>query len=634
MSYNDEALTNYPSDTCGSYRPAWTIMIYLAGDNNLSANSIDVMQEVEAAKYSEDVRVLACFDSNTPYPKGARYLEINHRRHHLPYPPPFKWGLHNDMVGLGHIVYSPDFCNDLPAEVGPVTEPIAEEGLARFLKWALRYHPADRYMLIVFGHGTAVAGNTFLADENPPSFLRLRDFGNLLKRHFGGSKPKLSILACDNCVMNGIEAADEVRYEVDYMLGSQGLMLAVGWPYRKIINAVVESLPTDKTITIAHKVLKVCARNLLDFALMERSSEQAICNLRMLRTEHTVINALKKLSAELQKGMATNPTTGELCYPLVVDAVRLARLKAQSYWNETFVDVYDFCDLLRKKCLEFAAMLGDLCHASPCLTKTRDVLNKIAWACESVLWHFRFLGQDRNLKPEDLLVPYSYYICPELQYSHGLSIFFPWTLPEDPIIFDPVDDDYSIHRREPREYQLKTAFDEYSAYDFTKPERADWARFLISFFKATLRNVRTVDYNYPTPAEGISGKRMAVDESFVAPLVDLQKTSSDTGPDEYCSGMTIKNYPRRYYLSPADCRRRFPTKDAARRGRSEGHLSDQTDSDCPCGPVQSDRRHRVHYLGWNIRGLLAEVIDYHEPPPSGSAQLREREDQDSESTGE
>ncbi len=50
-------------------KPKWTIMIYLAGDNSLTANCISVMQDLEAAKQSKDVEILACFDSNTPQAK-------------------------------------------------------------------------------------------------------------------------------------------------------------------------------------------------------------------------------------------------------------------------------------------------------------------------------------------------------------------------------------------------------------------------------------------------------------------------------------------------------------------------------------------------------------------------------------
>jgi hypothetical protein len=41
---------------------------------------------------------------------------------------------------------------------------------------------------------------------------------------------KLDILACQNCVMNGIETAYEIKDHVEFMIGSQGLALAAGRP--------------------------------------------------------------------------------------------------------------------------------------------------------------------------------------------------------------------------------------------------------------------------------------------------------------------------------------------------------------------------------------------------------------------
>src|SRR5947209_15216284 len=93
----------------------WLVMIYLAGDNNLSVNCLAILQELEAATYSEDVRVLACFDSNTPRPRGARYFEINRRKR---CPDPFMdWALHDDLIPFEEIPGPPvkvrDFCTDL-----------------------------------------------------------------------------------------------------------------------------------------------------------------------------------------------------------------------------------------------------------------------------------------------------------------------------------------------------------------------------------------------------------------------------------------------------------------------------------------------------------------------------------------
>lgn len=614
----------------------WTIMIYLAGDNNLSANSVAIMQELEAAAHRPDVRVLACFDSNTPRPKGARYLEINHRRCLVN--TGMDWGLHNDMVPpelIGaHAVVAPDFCNLNPSSIKIPDEPVAREGLSRFLKFALKNHRAERYMLIVFGHGSLVAGNTFLVDNNPPSFLRLKDFAEVLERHFSKDnndhKPKLDILACDNCVMNGIEAAYQIRKQVDFMLGSEGLMLAVGWPYRKIINAVVDN-PNTPSKEVALKVLKACARNLLDFSLMDRSSEQAVCDLTKFsqHNEDDIVSAVKCLAEILIEGLKIDKH-GEVVYKLIRDAVRLARLEAQSYWDETFVDLYDFCSLLIDRCNDFLKAFIPLMVevAQKILLKAHiteeeksessddnviieegivkkymlktpegELIKEIEMRC------WRVLEEVKNFIPfvnrGKTKLSYSYYVGPELQYSHGLSIYFPWTLPQDPIIFEPTS--WQVNN-----FRLKTAFDEYKEYDFAKYKVSGWADFLESFFRATLRGVRRFDYDYKDVSSRddildlLTIDKNSITEREALPI-DLRKSSSDAGREDDVACPKIKNYPRRFYVSPADCLCRC---------------------DLPlekCKPIKG-RKYCVSYLGWNVRGLLAEVIGL---PPLGESSAPE-----------
>ncbi len=652
-------------------RPKWTIMIYLAGDNNLSANSIDILKDLEDAfpddQPNDEIRVIACFDPNTPRPRGARYVEINHRRHKggngrnirnsrngqngqngqniIP-----GWGLHSDLVPSGEqgdkSVTAPNFSDGDNFKIEIPAQDIPEVGLRRFLDYTLKNHEADAYMLILFGHGSAVAGNTFLADDNPPSFLRLTDFATVLSERFstvkGDDKPALDILACDNCMMNGIETAYQIKDSVRYVIGSQGLMLAVGWQFRKIIEKI-RKLEKKDVRTVAHAVCDVCARDLLDFALMDRSSEQSLLDLSTLDRENNLVTAIRQLSTALQDGLALDDE-GLVLYPAIRDAVKLARLDAQSYFDETFVDLYDFCRLLLSKCnnavklptdmsLQVVDRSADLSsRLFPQESKREemrlkvkelfllsDVMQKfqtIAESCARVLKEIKFLDANRDLKGNFVVV--SYYIGPDLQYSNGVSIYFPWTMPDGPIIFSPMEEEITVEdarangdrarstgpKRAPRRFELKTPFDEYTKYAFAGKEGGDWTSFLVAFFRATLRNVRLSDYEYETDtkAEGFITIKRAAARAFrsfemaAAPALNLHKTSSDMG-----SGVgggdnvsRIKNYPRRFYLSPADRRRRCHIPGETEKP-GEGA---NPNPELPC----------VSYLGWNLRGLVATQV--------------------------
>jgi len=440
-------------------------------------------------------------------------------------------------------------------------------------------------MLVLFGHGPVVAGQTFLARENPPSSLRLEDLQRILGHHFGpGHDRNIDILACQNCVMNGIETAFEVRHHADFMLGSQGLVLATGWPYDTMIKAVTDNVdaPTEE---IARKMMKACARNLLDFSVMDRSSEQSLCDLRKLRNGEGIVKAINALVEALNAGLKFNHPNGQpavLRYPVVRDVVKLARLEAQTYWGETFVDLYDFCERLLKQCRSVSRLnskvLAEMKLDSQVSRAFRHtslgrVLCRIARACIKVQ------------KEVDYLVRESFYIGSDLQYSHGLSIYFPWTYPTDPYDF--------IRMPQGKDFWLKTAFETYSGYTFV--ERSEWASFLKSFFRSTLRNMRRAKQSFDVRPEVISdlGLTETVDPQAEVLTIDLQKSGPDTGNINPEVWSNVKNYPRRNYLSPADCPRKILYARSVKPGTKE---------------FPTSREPPVSYLGWNVTGLVADVI--------------------------
>jgi Clostripain family len=598
----------------------WLVMTYLAGDNNLSPYCIAFLQDLEAAEYPDDLRVVAAFDSPTPWSKGARYLEVKRGQDPTRPHKQMKWALHNDLVRPDHFVVSPDFCEQVAPTKDP-DEDIAEEALARFLDWVQKYYSADKYILILYGHGPLVAGNTFLSDSNPPSYLKLGTFQKILQDHF---EPKIDILACDNCVMNGIETAVQLQPKVDYMLGSQGSMLVNGWPIRKIVEVVGENCASTDPVTvkkIAEKILRVCARNLLDFALMENSSEQAVIDLTKFKNTDQIVTAVRALSAKLQCGLQFKPGTDdrELLYPVVRDLVRLARLEAQSYWFETYVDLYDFAALLLERCDEYVRTVNGMVKSlvpyavAELESRNRTVKDLISsWPLIPMLEEIAFwCRRITDIFHYEKIVPASYYICPQLQYSHGVSIYFPWTLPEGPITFEPKVAENRTNSGQanaadpqPRSYFLRTPFQEYETYLFGQPEYADWTRFLKTFFRATLRNVRVVEFEFINDPPKIYRKLNFFRRERQAPVIDLLKSGSRNAEyDEF--SFTIKNYPRRFYISPGDCKRRMDI------------------FGLPDGPEQRDDQTmdsagKVSYLGWNIRGLLAEEVDLPPfiPPPN------------------
>ena len=57
-------------------KASWTVMVYLAGDNNLTTECMFALTEMKDARLNREVNVVAQFDPSDPFLPAHRY-EIN-----------------------------------------------------------------------------------------------------------------------------------------------------------------------------------------------------------------------------------------------------------------------------------------------------------------------------------------------------------------------------------------------------------------------------------------------------------------------------------------------------------------------------------------------------------------------------
>ena len=107
--------------------------------------------------------------------------------------------------------------------------------LASFLRWARDTYPADRYMLVLWGHAFGLGFGRNYGDA-----LTIGELGKVLKQ-FAATLPsgKLDVLGCDACSMSKAEAAFEFRDAVGVLVASQLGIPYMGWPYDRILQTIV-----------------------------------------------------------------------------------------------------------------------------------------------------------------------------------------------------------------------------------------------------------------------------------------------------------------------------------------------------------------------------------------------------------
>lgn len=123
--------------------------------------------------------------------------------------------------------------------------------ITRFLDWAHEACPAERRLILFWGHAFGTAG--LFPDSRPgapPSrdLLSLAELAGVLshaKELFGGQST--DVVMFKNCCLSNAETAYQLRDSAELMIASQAKLPARDWPYDRLFDALGPSRFTDLT---------------------------------------------------------------------------------------------------------------------------------------------------------------------------------------------------------------------------------------------------------------------------------------------------------------------------------------------------------------------------------------------------
>ena len=341
-----------------------------------------------------------------------------------------------------------------------------KESLNDFLQFCASKYPAKRYMLFILGHGLVVGNDMFLFDEHAKkSSLSLKELGEVLadfktaiNKDTPEGKKQLTLLGFHSCSMSSIEVAYELQGAAKYMLASQGPEFVGSWPYTQILVRIFRDLHQDDFGSTVRKIFQYCYFNSYDFQLAGYSSHLCLCDLdEVSDTQEHIQNLVAVLNDALGNEKSADVAADDKRPgdEFVKGLILLAHWDAQSFWQETYTDLYDFCLCLRARCADTHAYVSAETQA-----KLVDIQNR----CSALMTALR-PQQDENGQDGKGLVLRSGFAGPSYQYSRGLSVYFPWSQPSNDVFW-------------PTEYQ---------GYKF---EETHWRDFLQRYFDNTMRDPR------------------------------------------------------------------------------------------------------------------------------------------------
>ncbi|HMG72142.1 MAG TPA: clostripain-related cysteine peptidase [Pyrinomonadaceae bacterium] len=469
----------------------WTLMFYFASDNPLAPNVVSQLKALKNAGFHQDVNVVAQFDPNVQGVPTHIFdvnkmnkIENAHSRSENSSLPRHRswsgndpyvrnlvldklWGADNAKIRerVVNVINSayPELTYELPKPSG-AGEPGPKESLGAFLTFCASNYPARHYMLFLLGHGLVVGNDMFLFDANADQHsLSLRGLGEVLST-FSHEAGKVELLSFHSCSLSALEVAYELEDSVNYMLASEGTTFVGSWPYREIVirvfNDVVREVAHDEADirAMVKKIFAYVLKTSGDFQLAGYSFDLCLCDLRAVGSLTEPVRALSQLLIDglnLKKPDSDGKIVDDPC---VKDRILLAHWDAQSFWGESYTDLYDFCFCLRRRCEQ----------AESGRQEVKKLFSDIATACTTVITQLENEDEDNSERRDAYrakLVVSAEFAGPDYQYSHGLSVYFPWSQPDNRKFWEL----------------------EYPRYKFNDPAKGLWMQFLNAYFERTQR---------------------------------------------------------------------------------------------------------------------------------------------------
>ncbi len=218
-----------------------TLLVYMAADNDLEAYAISDLKEMEHASYN-DINVLVLLDraqggdaTNGDW-TDTRLFEITH----------------DDSQG-NFIISKRLRCPNLSLSATKETElDMANPSvLHNFIAFAKSDYEAEKYALVIWGHGTGWRGisqgvsqeqtqnqlqtRAVAIDDTSNSYMSVPEIGRAL-RNLG-----LCAVGFDTCFGAAFENVYEIKNCAEYTVASPDVTPASGWDYKQFLEDLSES---------------------------------------------------------------------------------------------------------------------------------------------------------------------------------------------------------------------------------------------------------------------------------------------------------------------------------------------------------------------------------------------------------
>lgn len=218
---------------------SWTILVYIAGDNNLETAGLGDINEMEMVGSDENVNIIVEMDRSREYETGF-----------------------GNWSGARRFYITQDNSEEITS---PVLEDLGRvdsgnpNTLGNFAIWGVENFPAEKYAFIIWNHGWSWSLQTspsiskgISSDDETGNDISVAEgeLENLFARVQQETNVHFDIIGMDACVMQSWEIAHVVEPYGDYYVASQDYEDWDGWNYTDTLRDL-KNQPTFSGLELA-----------------------------------------------------------------------------------------------------------------------------------------------------------------------------------------------------------------------------------------------------------------------------------------------------------------------------------------------------------------------------------------------
>ncbi|MGD2248867.1 MAG: clostripain-related cysteine peptidase [Candidatus Methanofastidiosia archaeon] len=310
---------------------AWTVMVYIDGDNNLESAAIDDLNELEDAGSTVNVNIVVQMDriggydaSNGDWTTTRRYYVTQ------------------DPNGYDSIIVS-----TMVQDMGELNMGNPNT-LINFVSWAQAAYPATNYLLVLWDHGAGWKSHTanvfkkgllttvekrepvkgICYDDTDNDHLSTPDLETAFNIITSGGANPIDVTGMDACLMAMLEIGYQICPYSSYMVGSEEVEPFDGWDYQATLNWLILNPGSTPPQVASHIVTDYM--NFYGLGGFETQSATVLSQMGVLAA------AVDTLATDLSNNI------NNYFYDIVD-----ARDQVEEYADTDYIDLYHFAQLLQ-----------------------------------------------------------------------------------------------------------------------------------------------------------------------------------------------------------------------------------------------------------------------------------------------